>query len=170
MPNEDRYHSVILRSLKKAGWSIIKEQEYISIGTSNDTNRRLYIDVKAQRYDAQLVLIEIKGLERSRGNYQMDTGNLKQILAEEMQKYAGQGLNAYSYLTENEAEQLYTVVDIANVRGKRIIGTVLVARLQDEKILIELDYNNKPLADALAARGVSEEQIILAYLDTTISA
>jgi len=29
----------------------------------------------------------------------MDTGTLKQILLEEMQKYAGEGLNAYSYLT-----------------------------------------------------------------------
>ena len=42
----------------------------------------------------------------------MDSGTLKQILIEEMKKYAGEGLNAYSYLTENEAENLYTVVDI----------------------------------------------------------
>lgn len=65
MPNEDRYHSVVLRCLEKAGWAIVKEQEYISIGTSNDTNRRLYVDIKAQRSDRQLVLIEVKGLERS---------------------------------------------------------------------------------------------------------
>ena len=43
---------------------MVKEQEYISIGSQHDTNRRLYIDLKAQR-DGQLVLIEIKGLERS---------------------------------------------------------------------------------------------------------
>ncbi len=65
MPNEDRYHHIVLRCLKKAGWSILKEQEYISIGTHNDTNRRLYIDIKARRNDRQLVLIEVKGLERS---------------------------------------------------------------------------------------------------------
>lgn len=100
----------------------------------------------------------------------MDTGTLKQILIEEMHKYAGEGLNAYSYLTENEAETLYTVVDIANVREKRIIGTVLVARLDKDKIIIELDHNNKPLADALMARGVPEAQMILAYRDTTIPA
>lgn len=100
----------------------------------------------------------------------MDTGTLKQILIEEMHKYAGEGLNAYSYLTENESETLYTVVDIVNVRGKRIIGTVLVARLDKDKIIIELDHNNKPLADALMARGVPEAQMILAYRDTTIPA
>ena len=100
----------------------------------------------------------------------MDTGTLKQILIEEMQKYAGEGLNAYSYLMENEIENLYTIVDIANVRGKRIIGTVLVARLSDDKIIIELDHNNKLLADALVARGVPEAQLVLAYLDTTMPA
>lgn len=65
MPNEDRHHAVVLRCLEKAGWSIVKEQEYISIGTRDNTNRRLYIDIKAQRADKQLVLIEVKGLERS---------------------------------------------------------------------------------------------------------
>lgn len=100
----------------------------------------------------------------------MDTGTLKQILIEEMQKYAGEGLNASSYLTENELENLFTVVDIANVRGKRIIGTVLVARLDEDKIVIELDHNNKPLVDALTARGIPKAKIILAYRDNTIPA
>ncbi len=100
----------------------------------------------------------------------MDTRTLKQILVEEMQKYAGEGLNAYSYLTENESESLYTIVDIANVRGKRVIGTVLVARLHDDKIVIDLDHNNKPLEDALTARGVPKDQLVLAYRDMTLPA
>jgi hypothetical protein len=100
----------------------------------------------------------------------MDSGTLKTILIEEMQKYAGEGLNASSYLTQNEAEEIYTVVDIANVRGNRIIGTVLVAHLHDAKIIIELDQNNKPLVDALTARGVPTEQLVLTYRDTTIPA
>lgn len=65
MPNEDMYHSVVLRCLEKAGWSIVKQQEYISIGTHHDTNRRLFIDLKARQSDEQWVLIEVKGLERS---------------------------------------------------------------------------------------------------------
>lgn len=99
----------------------------------------------------------------------MDVSALKQILIEEMSKYAGEGLNAVSYLTENDAEMLYTVVDIANVRGKRVIGTVLVARLDDKQIIIELDHNNKPLAEALIARGISPVQLVRAYEDNTIS-
>jgi hypothetical protein len=100
----------------------------------------------------------------------MDTTTLKTILIEEMQKYAGEGLNAYSYFTSNEGASLYTVVDIANVRGKRIIGTVLVARIQGERIIIELDHNNKSLVNALIGRGVPEPQLVLAYLDNVISA
>ena len=61
-----------MRCLEKAGWSIVKEQEYISIGTHNDTNRRLYLDIKAQRNDEQLVLIEVKGLEQSPVHEQME--------------------------------------------------------------------------------------------------
>jgi len=100
----------------------------------------------------------------------MDTRALKQILIEEMRKYAGEGLNAYSYFTENDAENLYTIVDIANIRGNRIIGTVLVARVQEDKIIIELDHNNKLLVDALTSRNVPEEQIVLAYQNTSIPA
>lgn len=100
----------------------------------------------------------------------MDTSTLKHILYEEMQKYAGEGLNAHSYLTINDEENLYTVVDIANVRGQRIIGTVLVARVADNHIVIELDRNNKLLATALQARGVPKNQITEAYLNRKLPA
>ena len=100
----------------------------------------------------------------------MDTETLKQILLEEMQKYAGEGLNAYSYLTENEAEKLYTIIDIATIHGKHVVGTVLVAQLKNQNIVIELDHNNKPLVDALIQRGVPEQQILLAYRDSAVSA
>ncbi|NDJ77408.1 MAG: hypothetical protein GYB65_14240 [Chloroflexi bacterium] len=118
----------------------------------HDTNRRLYIDTKVQR-DEQTILIEVKGLERSP--------------VHELMELLGQYL-IYSYFTANEIEQLYTVVDIAHVRGKRIIGTVLVARLRDEQIIIELDHNNKPLIDVLRARGIPDAQLVLAS-DTTVA-
>ena len=50
----------------------------------------------------------------------MDIGAMKQILLEEMQEYTGKGLNDYAYLTSNETNQIYTVVDIATIRDKRI--------------------------------------------------
>ena len=93
----------------------------------------------------------------------MDTGTIKNILLEELECYTGEGLNDFAYLTANEAEQLYTIVDIAKVREKRLVGTVLVARLAGDQVVIELDRHDKLLVDALKARGVPESQIVLAY-------
>ena len=93
----------------------------------------------------------------------MDTVTLKHILLEELGSYTGEGLNDVAYLTTNESEQIYTIVDIARVRDKRLIGTVLVARLANDQVVIELDRHDKLLVDALTARGVPESQIVLAY-------
>lgn len=93
----------------------------------------------------------------------MDTATLKQVLLEEMRGYAGEGLNATSHLTQDEAERLYTVVDIATIQGERLVSTVLIARIVGDQVVIELDHNNKELVDALLARGVPRSQISLAY-------
>src|SRR5687768_14139259 len=100
----------------------------------------------------------------------MDTPTLKQILLEEMKKYTGEGLNDYPYLTTNEAEQIYTVIDIATIRDKRVVSTVLVTRIVQDNIIIEIDRHDKPLVDALGARSVPEKQIILAYRGDPIPA
>ena len=100
----------------------------------------------------------------------MDTATLKEILLEELQGYTGGGLNDFAYLTTNEAEQIYTIVDIAQVRDKRLVGTVLVARLAGDQVVIELDRHDKLLVDALQARGVPESQIVLAYRRDAIPA
>lgn len=67
MPANDLNHSVVIRSLIKAGWSIINEQYSIVIGEHADNLRRLYIDIVAQSQTetAQVVLIEVKSLEVS---------------------------------------------------------------------------------------------------------
>lgn len=98
----------------------------------------------------------------------MDTATLKQILLEELDKYTGEGLNDDAYLTVNEANQIYTIVDIATVHGKRLVGTVLVVQLIDDRVVIELDRHDKSLADALKARGVPDAQIVLAYRGDTV--
>ncbi|MCL4253256.1 MAG: XisI protein [Anaerolineae bacterium] len=96
--------------------------------------------------------------------------NLKQILKEEMSLYAKQGLNAYSYLTISTDEHVFAVIDIAIIRGSQIVGAVLVARLMDNQIYIDLDLNDKFLVDALRARGVPDNQLVLNYLLEKVSA
>lgn len=65
MPIKDTNHDIVVRALTKAGWSILKEQKYLSIGKSNNAIRRLYIDIQAQHESHDIVLIEVKGLESS---------------------------------------------------------------------------------------------------------
>lgn len=65
MPASDRYHDIVVRSLIKAGWTIIKEQYSVVVGQSADDLRRLYIDIAAHSQTAQIVLIEVKSLETS---------------------------------------------------------------------------------------------------------
>ncbi|NJL56030.1 XisI protein [bacterium] len=93
----------------------------------------------------------------------MDPSTLKQIMLEELAKYTGEGLNDDAYLTSNEVENIYTIVDIATIRDRRIISTVLVTRIVNQSIIIEVDRHDKPLVEALTARGVPENQIVLAY-------
>ncbi len=100
----------------------------------------------------------------------MDTATLKQILLEELEGYTGKGLNDFASLTINEGEQIYTIVDFATVRDKCLVGTVLVARLANDQVVIELDRHDKLLVDALKAHGVPESQIILAYREDAILA
>ena len=65
MPAKDRHHDIVVRSLMNAGWSILSEQEYLSIGTTYETHRRLYIDINAQSNEGVIILIEVKALDRS---------------------------------------------------------------------------------------------------------
>ena len=65
MPAQDNHHMIVVRSLRNAGWTILTEQVYLSIGTSSETHRRLYIDIKARADEGDIVLIEVKALDRS---------------------------------------------------------------------------------------------------------
>ncbi len=61
MPAKDHYHDVVKRALVKDGWTIAREQVYMS-----DKHRHIWIDLGVRRgNDETLVLIEIKGFESS---------------------------------------------------------------------------------------------------------
>lgn len=91
----------------------------------------------------------------------MDT--LKQTVRDVVAGYAGKVLNGYSYLTQNEDGSVYTVVDVAQVKGKHISGVSLVVRIVDSKVIVERDQNDKVVVDALMQAGIKRENIILAY-------
>lgn len=62
MPASDLNHMAVVRSLTKAGWSIVKQQYSFVIGDDADNLRRLYVDILAESRLEQIVLIEVKSL------------------------------------------------------------------------------------------------------------
>jgi hypothetical protein len=99
----------------------------------------------------------------------MDTPTLKELLKQEMEKYAGEGANSVAYLTISPDEQTYAIVDIATFQGKRRGGTFMIARIIDNRIEIELDNTDKTLDEALVAVGVPQEQIVVRYREETVA-
>ena len=96
-------------------------------------------------------------------------GSLRETLQHEMAGYAGKALNGYSYLLDNADQDIFAVISIAQLRDERIADAGLIVRLVDDKIIIELDLNSKPLVDALVQAGVPREQIVLAYAGESVA-
>lgn len=88
---------------------------------------------------------------------------LKEILRDTLLGYAGKGLNDYSYLTVDDQQQVFAVIDFGWYKDQRIADAGLIVRLEGDLIIIERDINDKVLVDALVQAGIPRQQIILAY-------
>jgi XisH protein len=59
MPAKDKYHDVVVRALKKDGWTVKAEQIPFRVG-----GRRVIIDIQAvSRIEDKIILVEVKGFE-----------------------------------------------------------------------------------------------------------
>jgi XisI protein len=95
--------------------------------------------------------------------------NLRQVVETEVTKYAGKGLNTMGYVIHNDVHNLIGVIDIATIRGERIVDTGLLVRLVDDLVIIEKDINSDPLHEALMQAGVPRSQIVLAYAGESVA-
>lgn len=90
---------------------------------------------------------------------------LREILKEEVRKYAGSGRGAKALVFPvlDDENQTYAVTVVDYPEREEMAGVVILARLLGDKIIIEEDTTDKPLLDALLQRGVPRESILLAY-------
>lgn len=92
---------------------------------------------------------------------------LKTVLKQEVEKYAGSGRGARLrlYPILDDERQMYTVIALDEPRGAHLKSEIVVvfARLQNDFIIIEADNTDAPLLDALRQQDVPREQIVLAY-------
>ena len=93
---------------------------------------------------------------------------LEHILETCMRTYATKGHNGRSYFTKNDTEKVMTVVSSFVVQGNHYVDTTLMARLVNERIIIEQDKTNKPLVDMLLAADIPRSQITLVYAGESV--
>jgi hypothetical protein len=65
MPNKDLHHDLVIKILKKAGWTILNEHNFLSVGVGLKKRRRLFIDLRVRNKSRQIIFIEVKGLSPS---------------------------------------------------------------------------------------------------------
>jgi hypothetical protein len=59
---------------------------------------------------------------------------LKELLCDTLRGYAGKGLNGDSYLTIDDHQQVFAVIDFAWYKDERIADAGLIVRLEGETI------------------------------------
>ncbi len=94
---------------------------------------------------------------------------LQHTLKAAMAGYAGPALNGESLLTTSADGRVLTVVSIGQVAGETVVDIGLIARVVEERVVIDRDVNNKPLVDALMQAGVPRRQIVLAYAGESLT-
>jgi hypothetical protein len=90
---------------------------------------------------------------------------LKSIVREEVEKYAGdgRGINLLLFPILDDVRQTYTVAAVDYPQRETYASIVVLARVVGDQVIIEEDTTDKKLIDALIQRGIPRTQIVLAY-------
>jgi hypothetical protein len=64
----------------------------------------------------------------------------------------------------DETRNRYALMHVGWDQGRRVRGNILYVTLRDGKVHIEYDGMGYGISDDLVARGISEDDIVLAYL------
>jgi hypothetical protein len=89
---------------------------------------------------------------------------LADIIRKVMLGYVGGGLDLKVFPLFNEEEQVYAVVVVDWPVHRRPAAFVVLARVENERVIIEADLTDRPLVDAFVRAGIPREQIVLAYV------
>lgn len=88
---------------------------------------------------------------------------LTEILQHEVEDYSGPSIKARTFAISDPAKQTYTVVIVPDFPRKFEANIMVLARVEDDKVVIEEDTTDRPLWRELVRAGIPREQIILAY-------
>lgn len=88
---------------------------------------------------------------------------LRETLIAELDKYTGEGAGCIALPVYDEEHHHYAVTIMDYPERENPMALILMARIINDKIVIEEDMTDKKLIDALLQQGVRRDQIILAY-------
>jgi hypothetical protein len=85
------------------------------------------------------------------------------IVQREVEDYELPVLLGTSYAISDTARQRYAVLVVPDSSRKFNAGITVIARVVDDKVIIDEDTTDRPLWKELVRAGIPREQIILAY-------
>lgn len=88
---------------------------------------------------------------------------LAQVVRREVEKYAASSLNSRSYAALDDQRQVYIAMSVIDISNPDRASPIVMARVDNNYVIIGTDWTNKPLVDALVQAGIPRSQIILAY-------
>jgi len=91
--------------------------------------------------------------------------SLNDLVKDVVFSYASGGLNLRTYPLYNEEQHIYAVNVIDWPERHRPAAVVILARVEEDQVIIEEDLTDRPLVDALVDAGIHREQIILKYAE-----
>lgn len=87
---------------------------------------------------------------------------LARIVQREVADYACPSANPTAYYVESAAERVYAVLVVPHQHPQKTT-VMIMARLSDDKVIIETDKTDHSLYEALTQVGIPPQQIVLAY-------
>src|SRR5579859_7378469 len=91
--------------------------------------------------------------------------SLTDVVKEVVFSYASGGLNLRMYPLSNEDQRVYAVNVIDVPERNQPAAVVVLARIEDDKVIIEENITDRPLVEALVKAGIPRERIMLKYAD-----
>ncbi|MEO8609977.1 MAG: element excision factor XisI family protein [Chloroflexota bacterium] len=90
--------------------------------------------------------------------------DLTHIVQQQIEAYAKGGwAKARGYAITDAKRNIYTVIGVPDYPRKFPASIVVMARVENGKVIIEHDITDRPLWEELVRAGIPREQIILTY-------
>lgn len=90
--------------------------------------------------------------------------DLTRVVQEQIESYAKGGwAKAKGYVIADTKRRIYTVIAIPDYPRKFPASIVVMARVENEYVIIEHDITDRPLWEELVRAGIPRKMIILTY-------